>query len=215
MVPEDLSYQETLMYTVRQEVRILVDKRNLIESCDIGAAKLHSRCRIVPVLDNAGQKIPALHCYWRQPITCLDLNTEECRLLIVAGYNIIAENDSPMVRAIEKRSRHIHLMFTNGGWCFATADVPTTQGLEPEESMFIPTLDMTLEEQVAVGIHDAFRTLNMSFKIHGVYDCFVPHYERLCDYLKQLASFAYKTLEANQPPRTLSMGKITQTAVAS
>ncbi len=201
------------MQRVRPEVNVLIQDRRLIESCDEGAARKFARVEQAG-LHRRDRKIPSLHLSWRQPITVIELNSEEDRLLVAAGYDVKIGDDAPYVMALERRFRHRFVGFANGGWCISTSEKgDNLNDLSPSEHIIIPTLDLPPEAGMVIGIHDVFRTLRDDLKKHGIFPEFFPLQERMFQILAVLVEDARRDIPklTDSPhalPREAPMGSV-------
>lgn len=186
---------------IKTEVDRLAREGSRYESCDEGAFRRFARSEhthihvpIGPPAEGGPRKtnrVPALHLSWRQKITILDMNEEESRLLIEAGFNVNVGEDAPLVQVLEKKYRHRYLAYYNRGWVLSTADRGSNLAeLTPCMHTLIPTITLSPSEEMILGVHDAWRTLKEDLRLHGVWPEFQVQQESIFKILGELTSEA-------------------------
>jgi hypothetical protein len=160
------------MYRIRPEINVLLRDRYNYEECDEGEASKYVRCQLAE-LKRKDRVVPSLHISWRQAIALLNLNPEECRLLIASGFNVRTGDENPFVIYMEKRFRHRFFLYANGGWCITTSARGDVDNLIASPNNPIPTIQLEKPIETIVGLIDTFRTLKDDLRLHGVLPEFI------------------------------------------
>lgn len=177
------------MHRVRPEVELLARDRRYYESCDEGAVGQFAKVELAGLKLKDGTKVSSLHLSWRQPVVVVELNPNEEKLLMTAGYDVRVDDEYPYVRTLEKRFRHRYLAWLKTGWVLSTAERgDNLQDLVAVDAVLIPTLDLPVEAGPIIALHDLYRTLKEDLKKHGVFTEFFGHQERMFQILGRLVT---------------------------
>jgi hypothetical protein len=201
------------MYIVRKEINVLLTERRKFESCDENAATKHCQCRYELVAYQTRQTA-ALSLRWRQPLTIMELNPEETRLLVAAGYDLKITDHEPYIHTMETRWRHRYLVWTPNGFVFSTEDkAKNVEELVASPDLQIAGLELSPREIVVRDLHDAYRNLRSDLRLHGVLANFHPQQEKIWAILVDLFRFACRELRIpDNVEKPIGLGKLVTSA---